>query len=306
MSSEKGESIHRPNGSYSAHPPPPKAPAQTVPTVPAVQAVPIFPAQEVPTVPTVLSSANEDGTHRFTNSNGAAIGAPRSHQEDQDSRQGTEGTRGRQGQAQGGVQDRLQAQNQQHKNQQHKNQQHKNQQEQKLQRDGPSTRPGPGSFPHGRSGGAQYVLALLLPQGLPAWRLPGWRVPGWLLPPGLPAWRVPAWKVPGWKVPGWRLPGWLLPPGLPAWELLWFGVIADVSIASMNLSLMLNSIGFYQVHTKKKKKKKKKGSLESMLLSTSVLPAVCLLGARGACFLLLSLFLSLSVSLTCAVRRSRS
>ncbi|KAD3338150.1 hypothetical protein R6Q59_027117 [Mikania micrantha] len=34
---------------------------------------------------------------------------------------------------------------------------------------------------------------------------------------------------------------------VPWWELLWFSVIANVSITGMNLSLMLNSVGFYQI-----------------------------------------------------------
>lgn len=34
---------------------------------------------------------------------------------------------------------------------------------------------------------------------------------------------------------------------IPFWELLWFSIIANTSIAAMNFSLMLNSVGFYQV-----------------------------------------------------------
>ena len=34
---------------------------------------------------------------------------------------------------------------------------------------------------------------------------------------------------------------------VPLWELLWFSVVANMSITGMNLSLMLNSVGFYQV-----------------------------------------------------------
>eukprot|EP00270_Netrium_digitus_P019920 TRINITY_DN8004_c0_g1_i3.p1 TRINITY_DN8004_c0_g1~~TRINITY_DN8004_c0_g1_i3.p1 ORF type:complete len:377 (-),score=95.34 TRINITY_DN8004_c0_g1_i3:174-1304(-) len=34
---------------------------------------------------------------------------------------------------------------------------------------------------------------------------------------------------------------------LPWWELAWFSVIANLSIVGMNLSLMLNSVGFYQI-----------------------------------------------------------
>ncbi|PSS17190.1 UDP-galactose transporter like [Actinidia chinensis var. chinensis] len=34
---------------------------------------------------------------------------------------------------------------------------------------------------------------------------------------------------------------------VPLWELLWFSIVANVSITGMNLSLMLNSVGFYQI-----------------------------------------------------------
>ncbi|CAO2817414.1 unnamed protein product [Amaranthus hypochondriacus] len=34
---------------------------------------------------------------------------------------------------------------------------------------------------------------------------------------------------------------------VPAWELLWFSIVANMSITGMNLSLMLNSVGFYQI-----------------------------------------------------------
>lgn len=34
---------------------------------------------------------------------------------------------------------------------------------------------------------------------------------------------------------------------VPLWELLWFSVLANMSITGMNFSLMLNSVGFYQV-----------------------------------------------------------
>jgi len=34
---------------------------------------------------------------------------------------------------------------------------------------------------------------------------------------------------------------------VPLWELLWFSLVANISIAAMNFSLMLNSVGFYQV-----------------------------------------------------------
>ncbi|KAK1293263.1 UDP-galactose transporter 2 [Acorus calamus] len=34
---------------------------------------------------------------------------------------------------------------------------------------------------------------------------------------------------------------------VPFWELLWFSVVANLSITGMNFSLMLNSVGFYQI-----------------------------------------------------------
>uniref|UniRef100_A0A7N0UIE6 Sugar phosphate transporter domain-containing protein n=1 Tax=Kalanchoe fedtschenkoi TaxID=63787 RepID=A0A7N0UIE6_KALFE len=34
---------------------------------------------------------------------------------------------------------------------------------------------------------------------------------------------------------------------VPMWELLWFSIVANTSITAMNLSLMLNSVGFYQI-----------------------------------------------------------
>lgn len=34
---------------------------------------------------------------------------------------------------------------------------------------------------------------------------------------------------------------------VPLWELIWFSIVANVSIAAMNFSLMLNSVGFYQI-----------------------------------------------------------
>ncbi|XP_073112766.1 UDP-rhamnose/UDP-galactose transporter 2 isoform X2 [Elaeis guineensis] len=34
---------------------------------------------------------------------------------------------------------------------------------------------------------------------------------------------------------------------VPLWELLWFSIVANTSIAGMNLSLMLNFVGFYQI-----------------------------------------------------------
>ncbi|XP_057469774.1 UDP-rhamnose/UDP-galactose transporter 1-like isoform X3 [Actinidia eriantha] len=33
---------------------------------------------------------------------------------------------------------------------------------------------------------------------------------------------------------------------VPLWELLWFSIVANMSITGMNFSLMLNSVGFYQ------------------------------------------------------------
>ncbi|WOL11653.1 hypothetical protein Cni_G20417 [Canna indica] len=34
---------------------------------------------------------------------------------------------------------------------------------------------------------------------------------------------------------------------VPFWELFWFSIVANMSITAMNLSLMLNSVGFYQI-----------------------------------------------------------
>ncbi|XVE66437.1 hypothetical protein DITRI_Ditri08aG0080000 [Diplodiscus trichospermus] len=34
---------------------------------------------------------------------------------------------------------------------------------------------------------------------------------------------------------------------VPLWELFWFSIVANTSITGMNLSLMLNSVGFYQI-----------------------------------------------------------
>ncbi|PON35901.1 Bi-functional UDP-rhamnose/UDP-galactose transporter [Parasponia andersonii] len=34
---------------------------------------------------------------------------------------------------------------------------------------------------------------------------------------------------------------------IPLWELLWFSIVANMSITGMNFSLMLNSVGFYQI-----------------------------------------------------------
>ncbi|KAG1366947.1 putative UDP-rhamnose/UDP-galactose transporter 2 [Cocos nucifera] len=38
-----------------------------------------------------------------------------------------------------------------------------------------------------------------------------------------------------------------MPKRVPFRELLWFSVVANLSITGMNLSLMLNSVGFYQI-----------------------------------------------------------
>ncbi|PPD79184.1 hypothetical protein GOBAR_DD23900 [Gossypium barbadense] len=40
--------------------------------------------------------------------------------------------------------------------------------------------------------------------------------------------------------------GYTTKKNVPLWELLWFSVVANTSITAMNLSLMLNSVGFYQ------------------------------------------------------------
>ncbi|CAI5474421.1 unnamed protein product, partial [Closterium sp. Yama58-4] len=34
---------------------------------------------------------------------------------------------------------------------------------------------------------------------------------------------------------------------VPLWELIWFSIVANLSIVAMNLSLMLNTVGFYQI-----------------------------------------------------------
>ncbi|XP_031126413.1 UDP-rhamnose/UDP-galactose transporter 1 [Ipomoea triloba] len=34
---------------------------------------------------------------------------------------------------------------------------------------------------------------------------------------------------------------------VPLWELIWFSIVANMSITGMNFSLMLNSVGFYQI-----------------------------------------------------------
>jgi hypothetical protein len=48
---------------------------------------------------------------------------------------------------------------------------------------------------------------------------------------------------------GWisRATGYSASKHVPLWELVWFSLVANTSITGMNLSLMLNSVGFYQV-----------------------------------------------------------
>eukprot|EP01018_Ginkgo_biloba_P032202 Gb_27211 [translate_table: standard] len=41
--------------------------------------------------------------------------------------------------------------------------------------------------------------------------------------------------------------GYSISKNVPLWDLLWFSAVANVSIVGMNLSLMLNSFGFYQI-----------------------------------------------------------
>ncbi|XVF01688.1 hypothetical protein REPUB_Repub04eG0109900 [Reevesia pubescens] len=41
--------------------------------------------------------------------------------------------------------------------------------------------------------------------------------------------------------------GYTTKKNVPLWELLWFSIVANTSITGMNLSLMLNSVGFYQI-----------------------------------------------------------
>ncbi|KAM0886889.1 hypothetical protein ACQ4PT_029414 [Festuca glaucescens] len=47
---------------------------------------------------------------------------------------------------------------------------------------------------------------------------------------------------------GWisRASGYSASKHVPLWELVWFSLVANTSITGMNLSLMLNSVGFYQ------------------------------------------------------------
>ncbi|CAM0906465.1 unnamed protein product [Alopecurus aequalis] len=48
---------------------------------------------------------------------------------------------------------------------------------------------------------------------------------------------------------GWisRATGYSASKHVPLWELIWFSLVANTSITGMNLSLMLNSVGFYQI-----------------------------------------------------------
>lgn len=41
--------------------------------------------------------------------------------------------------------------------------------------------------------------------------------------------------------------GYITSKHVPLWELLWFSIVANMSVTGLNLSLMLNSVGFYQV-----------------------------------------------------------
>ncbi|KAL6178855.1 hypothetical protein ACLB2K_050372 [Fragaria x ananassa] len=62
---------------------------------------------------------------------------------------------------------------------------------------------------------------------------------------------------------------------VPFWELLWFSIVANVSITAMNFSLMLNSVGFYQ-SIGSLQKKHSVGSFE-LLSKTAPIQAVSLL-----------------------------
>ncbi|XP_024928086.1 UDP-rhamnose/UDP-galactose transporter 2 isoform X2 [Ziziphus jujuba] len=62
---------------------------------------------------------------------------------------------------------------------------------------------------------------------------------------------------------------------VPLWELLWFSVVANMSITGMNLSLMLNSVGFYQT-IGSLQKKYSIGSFE-LLSKTAPIQALSLL-----------------------------
>ncbi|KAH1040252.1 hypothetical protein J1N35_041995 [Gossypium stocksii] len=44
-----------------------------------------------------------------------------------------------------------------------------------------------------------------------------------------------------------KVSGYTTQKKVPLWELLWFSIVANTSITGMNLSLMLNSVGFYQI-----------------------------------------------------------
>ncbi|KAE8692716.1 UDP-galactose transporter 2 [Hibiscus syriacus] len=45
----------------------------------------------------------------------------------------------------------------------------------------------------------------------------------------------------------WNAGGYSAKKVVPLWELLWFSIVANTSITAMSLSLMLNSVGFYQI-----------------------------------------------------------
>ncbi|URE22729.1 UAA transporter family [Musa troglodytarum] len=62
---------------------------------------------------------------------------------------------------------------------------------------------------------------------------------------------------------------------VPFWELFWFSVVANLSITGMNLSLLLNSVGFYQT-IGSFQKKYSIGSFE-LLSKTAPVQAVSLL-----------------------------
>ena len=65
-------------------------------------------------------------------------------------------------------------------------------------------------------------------------------------PPG--AWRAPHLAIALWLFDRHPLPACPLPhPAAHAADLMLFTVIADISILTLNLSLMLNTVSFYQV-----------------------------------------------------------
>ncbi|THG03209.1 hypothetical protein TEA_009736 [Camellia sinensis var. sinensis] len=64
---------------------------------------------------------------------------------------------------------------------------------------------------------------------------------------------------------------------VPLWELLWFSIVANMSITGMNLSLMLNSVGFYQSlegKSAEQLKKEKKIVLGITLRGLSITPRI--------------------------------